>query len=132
MQPREWRGALGSPAGHTYADGTAIPRLSEGPLPSTCHILSGSSPDRTLSKYMACSRPHRAGKRSRNSNLEGLLANNKVKSACYVWIPFGGSVLTDRPADKTELRVSCLKCKHLLAQMLILFHFFHLESSCNK
>ena len=35
-------------------------------------------------------------------------------------------------ADKRELIISCLKCKYLFAQMLILFQFFDLEGSYNK
>lgn len=55
-----------------------------------------------------------------------------MKSVYYVLLAFGDSVVPNNRADKTELIISCLKCKYLFAQMFILFQFFNLEGSYNK
>lgn len=72
------------------------------------------------------------GKWSSSSNGDGSFARNKGNSAYYALVPFGDSTVANSPADNRELITSCLKCKYLSAQMLMLFQFFNLEGSYNK
>ena len=77
-------------------------------------------------------RPRRWGAGRRSSGSNGLFGLIRWSRCITRWFHLVAARGQKQPADKRELIISCLKCKYLFAQMLILFQFFNLEGSYNK